>query len=270
HIYSRMNWGEPWYAGFRESQTEYRLKNQPYFQRNMMPAMLGWFSLQTATPVEDVEWMLARSAGFDAGYAFVVSEESLETNGRSKEILKLLGTWERARMANAFTETQKERMKDIKNEFSLKTLGDNVWELTEFSTFRFEHLSKVRQPGEPLFSTFQFTNQRDNAPMHFILTAKDATLSNIRLEMNRSADYALPVTLKSGESLRYYGGEKASVYDRNLNKTREIVLDSVFFQLGKGRQDLVFNCDFMEKKEHPTAALEVRVPGTPQTIKSPD
>ncbi|MCB0547341.1 MAG: hypothetical protein KDD19_07100, partial [Phaeodactylibacter sp.] len=23
HIYSRMNWGEPWYAGFRESQTEY-------------------------------------------------------------------------------------------------------------------------------------------------------------------------------------------------------------------------------------------------------
>ena len=31
HTYSRMNWGEPWYAGFRESQTEYRLKNQAYF-----------------------------------------------------------------------------------------------------------------------------------------------------------------------------------------------------------------------------------------------
>jgi len=28
HIYTRMNWGEPWYAGFRESQTQYRLKNQ--------------------------------------------------------------------------------------------------------------------------------------------------------------------------------------------------------------------------------------------------
>ena len=31
HMYTRMNWGEPWYAGFRESQTEYRLKNQAYF-----------------------------------------------------------------------------------------------------------------------------------------------------------------------------------------------------------------------------------------------
>ena len=25
HIYTRMNWGEPWYAGFRESQNKYRL-----------------------------------------------------------------------------------------------------------------------------------------------------------------------------------------------------------------------------------------------------
>jgi hypothetical protein len=44
HIYTRMNWGEPWYAGFRESQTEYRMKNQKYFKRNLMPGMLGWFS----------------------------------------------------------------------------------------------------------------------------------------------------------------------------------------------------------------------------------
>jgi hypothetical protein len=28
HLYSRMNWGEPWYGDFRESQTENRLKNQ--------------------------------------------------------------------------------------------------------------------------------------------------------------------------------------------------------------------------------------------------
>ena len=32
HIYTRMNWGEPWYAGFRESQTLYRFKNQLYFE----------------------------------------------------------------------------------------------------------------------------------------------------------------------------------------------------------------------------------------------
>ncbi|MGD8276782.1 MAG: hypothetical protein PVH00_02095, partial [Gemmatimonadota bacterium] len=56
HIYTRMNWGEPWYAGFRESQTEYRLKNQAYFRRNLMPGMLGWFQMRPGTSVADVEW----------------------------------------------------------------------------------------------------------------------------------------------------------------------------------------------------------------------
>ncbi len=125
HIYSRMNWGEPWYAGFRESQTEYRLKNQAYFQRNLMPAMLGWFSMRNNTTVEDIEWMLARSAAFNAGYAFVTSDKVLKTNGQTNEILQLIGEWEKARMSNAFSEDQKECMKDINNEFHLETLGKN-------------------------------------------------------------------------------------------------------------------------------------------------
>jgi len=55
HIFTRMNWGEPWYAGFRESQTLYRFKNQVLFQRNYMPHMLGWFALRPNTSLEDTE-----------------------------------------------------------------------------------------------------------------------------------------------------------------------------------------------------------------------
>ena len=44
HIATRYNWGEPWYAGFRQSQTLYRLKNQLFYTRNLIPRMLGWFS----------------------------------------------------------------------------------------------------------------------------------------------------------------------------------------------------------------------------------
>jgi hypothetical protein len=63
HIYTRMNWGEPWYAGFRESQTQYRLQNQKYYRRNLMPSMLGWFQMGPSTSIEDAEWLLARAAG---------------------------------------------------------------------------------------------------------------------------------------------------------------------------------------------------------------
>jgi len=78
HIYTRMNWGEPWYAGFRESQLQLRLKNQQFYRRNLMPSMLGWFSLKPETSLEDIEWMLARGAGFDAGFGLATSIEAVE------------------------------------------------------------------------------------------------------------------------------------------------------------------------------------------------
>ncbi len=268
HIYSRMNWGEPWYAGFRESQTEYRLKNQAYFQRNLMPAMLGWFSLKPSTPKEDIEWMLARSAGFDAGYAFVASEPELKANGQSQQILELIGQWEKARMAQVFSEEQKEAMKDINNEFHLEATGKDSWLLTELNSFNFKHEDKIRQPGEPLISSFQFENGLKDNEMHFILTAKDASISNIKMEINQSIDYILPVNLSAGESVRYYGGENAWIYDMDLRKIKEFKIDPSVFRLSKGKQTIIFDCDFANKKDNPFAAFEIRVPGKSESVSA--
>ncbi|MGZ3939678.1 MAG: hypothetical protein ACXVBK_12985, partial [Flavisolibacter sp.] len=114
HIYTRMNWGEPWYAGFRESQVQLRLKNQQFFRRNLMPSMLGWFSLRPETSVEDIEWMLARGAGFNAGFGLATSLETLKKHGRSGEILAAIKLWETARLNGLFTEAQQQKMQDVK------------------------------------------------------------------------------------------------------------------------------------------------------------
>ncbi len=266
HIYTRMNWGEPWYAGFRESQTEYRLSNQDYFQRNFMPAMLGWFSMRNNTPIEDIEWMLARSAGFDAGYAFVTGREQLETNGHAKEILKAIGEWEKARMGGAFTEEQKERMKDISNEFQLFSTGDNTWNLHQVHTFKFEHEDKVLQPGEPLYSTFEFDNNVEKGIMNFIITAQNALISEVMLEINNSIDVKLPVKLNRGESVRYYGGESAGIYDANLQLRGKLDLNPSMFNLNKGRQTVNFDSDFSNKNEDAKARVEIRILDKPEVI----
>jgi hypothetical protein len=244
HIYSRMNWGEPWYAGFRESQTEYRLKNQAYFQRNLMPGMLGWFSMRNNTPVEDIEWMLARSAAFNAGYAFVSGDRQFQTNGQTDEILRLIGEWEKARMGGAFSEEQKERMKDINNEFHLETLSENRWNLYQIHSFKFKHEDKVRQPGEPLFSTFKFENPEESATMNFILTAQDATISALKIEMNNCCEIAIPVSLAVGESARYSGGEKMEILNANLQKIKEIPVDTSKLQIAKGNHYYCFRLHF--------------------------
>ncbi len=267
HIYSRMNWGEPWYAGFRESQTEYRLKNQAYFQRNLMPGMLGWFSMRENTPVEDIEWMLARSAAFDAGYAFVTGDRQLETNGQAREILKLICEWEKARMSNVFTVEQKEKMKDINNEFHLETTGENSWIFSQIYSYKFKHEDKVKQPGEPTFSTFKFETKEVNSNVSFIITAQDATIASIRVEFDNCCELKIPVTLKTGESVRYSGGPNAEVFNNQLQQIKEFPVDESKLMSGSGNHSIAFDCDFSKKGNEPAVKFEVRLTGKPEEIK---
>ena len=142
HIYTRMNWGEPWGAGFRKGQTLYRFKNQLYFERNLMPHMLGWFALNQDTTREDAEWLLARAAGYDAGFALATSlastaqlaadpasAEALRQFGATPGILEAIRQWETARMAGAFPDNIKEALRDNSREFHLESAGPGRWDL---------------------------------------------------------------------------------------------------------------------------------------------
>lgn len=267
HIYSRMNWGEPWYAGFRESQTEYRMKNQAYFQRNLMPGMLGWFSMKDNTPIEDIEWMLARSAAYDAGYAFVTDDKALNANGQYAEILKLIGEWEKVRMAGAFSEKHKDQMKDINKEFHLESLGENHWQLAQIHTFKFNHEDKVRQPGEPLFSTFEFENPGVDALLNFILTAQDASISSLQIELDNCCEIKIPIALSAGQSARYYGGNTLKIFNVNLQKIKEIPIDPTTLNISKGNHSIIFDCTFTNKGTSPMAKLEVRITDQAEDIR---
>jgi hypothetical protein len=142
HIYTRMNWGEPWGAGFRKGQTLYRFKNQLYFERNLMPHMLGWFAMSGDTTREDAEWLLARAAGFDAGFALATSlastaqlaadpasAEALQKYGATPAILEAIRQWETARLAGAFPDNIKEALRDNTREFHLEPAGSGRWDL---------------------------------------------------------------------------------------------------------------------------------------------
>jgi len=265
HMYTRMNWGEPWYAGFRESQTEYRLKNQPYFKRNLMPAMLGWFKMTPETSIEDIEWMLARSAAFNAGYAFVTSYETIDENRHSDEILKLLGEWEKARIAGAFSDEQKLRMENISNEFHLKSAGEKSWNLYQVHSYKFKHEKKTRQPGEPLASLFNFENPAEGQAMNYILTAVNGDVSNIKMEIDRFKEITLPFTLKEGETAKYYGGDGVTIYNKNWRKLREIEANSSEYTVSRGAHELSFDCTFNGSNE-PYVKIEIRFTGTAEQI----
>ena len=268
HIYTRMNWGEPWYAGFRESQTQYRLQNQKYYRRNLMPSMLGWFQMGAATSLEDAEWLLARAAGFDAGFCLVTSPETVRKNGVGETILKAIQQWEAARLAGAFPENAKPSLQDIRQEFHLEAVADPGWELSPVYSRKFSH-DRMEQPGMPTSSAAQLDNPHARQTLQFILQAVGKTQADsLFFEIEGKEALALSQPLAAGEILKYTGGAEATRYDENWNRLGSVPVDPSRLQVQPGKSQLTINCR-LSGGDKPALKCEFRTVGIPQRIQAP-
>lgn len=261
HMYTRMNWGEPWYAGFRESQTQYRLLNQLYFQRNLMPAMLGWFRMSPETSLEDIEWLLARSAGFNAGYALVTSLEAVGKNGASDKILYAIREWERARMAGAFPEEVRKSMKDIKNEFHLEMDGPNNWNLYPYTIWRAEY-----KPGTGVLP-IEMKNENPDQPLQFILSSgPENEATGIQLDFDGKTKVPIPLDLPANHHIKYTGGSYIYLYDANWQLVQTGQLTQYDVTLTQGTHTLGFEAQFTTQGPEQGIKIEMKTAGLAQPI----
>lgn len=268
HIYSRMNWGEPWYAGFRESQTEYRLFNQKYYKRNLMPGMLGWFKMTASTTIEDIEWLMARSAAYNAGFAFVSDLQTVRQNGASDEIFSILNTWENARLEGKFSPAQMERMKPLENEYKLKKTTNGERWLTPVYSYKFSHARKQLQPGQPAYSHFTIENKAGDQPLRFIFTATDEAVSNIRVELNGAKTLEIPVTLEKGQTLKFTEGTDAVLYDKYWQPLRHIPMNLSLLQCTAGKQQVLVDSRFAGTGDAANLKLEFIFYGAAEKLEN--
>ncbi|HTJ11958.1 MAG TPA: family 78 glycoside hydrolase catalytic domain [Dinghuibacter sp.] len=156
HINDYLNWGEPWYGGFRESQAASRFANQPFLADNYMPPMLGWFLITARTAPEDVDWMLARAAGYGAGYALVLRSAAL-SNPHLEEIVGKFRDWDEVRNRQLLNEAQRAWLKDPSTEASL-VQRDGQWYLERFHDADYTFTARALQPGQPTDTVWSFDN----------------------------------------------------------------------------------------------------------------
>ncbi len=226
HIGSYYNWGEPWYGGFRESMQQYRIDNQALFDRNFMPHMLGWYLLTEHTTLPEMEWMLARAAGYAAGFAMVARPRALRGNARTPALLDAIREWEDARNSRAFTEVQRTQLKDPANEFHLEKTGDGTWTLHRALLSPLFTRERVdRQPGEPTASSWTVEQRWPEQRLQFRLTATGidsgtatgtppaGSARNFSLQIDRAAPLTFAVELAAGESIVCDGSDLLQVYD---------------------------------------------------------
>lgn len=268
HNNSYINWGEPWYASFRESQADHRFRLQPFFERNYMPNMLGWFLVTPTTSAEDVEWMMSVSAGYKAGYALVLRQDAYEKNPEIDRIIETIALWEQAKNRGVFTAEQRAQMRDTKNDFHLERLPDSTWRLQYYDKFRFERQLGARQPGEPDFYVWNFKNNAAEQPMHLqlMVSGEGAVLENLTLELNRYTMIDIPVTLKSGQSLVWDGSKQVKCYNDQGKLLETIQLETSPTSLRTGNHNLVVTAEKVSG-DRPVVKGVVKLKGREEVIR---
>jgi hypothetical protein len=266
HINHYENWGEPWYGGFRQSQSEYRFNNQPFLEANYLPNMLGWFSVKPNTTVEDIEWMLARGAGYNAGFALSARIEALKENKHTDEILDLIRIWEKARLSGAFNKEKREQLKDLSKEFHLEEVSDSEWKLMMFQDHDFSFEKTEVQPGQPTYAEWKFSNETGEQPFRTIISLEgEGTVSNITFEVSNYAVLTIPEKLNTGQVLSITRTGLLTITDAKGNVIKERMVKNLPI-VGDGAHTIQFDCKV--EKGSPTVKVKVRLDGKEEIIKA--
>ncbi len=251
HMNTYMNWGEPWYGGMRESHNEIRFNNQATLERNYQPNMLGWFWYQAGTTLEEMEWMLARAAGWNAGYALVVHPIAIGKNTDTDKVIEAIRTWEEAKHRKIFSESQLKLLKAGENDFSLYKINEDEFRLQYYQKLSFTHENLVLQPGQPHYSEWEFDNTTGEQDLNFRLQAKgeQGEIEDIVLELDGAQSMSIPVSLKAGYSCIFDGKGNLLLYDERGSLKKKLEVDWQQVRLAAGSHSLNISCSFSSDSE---------------------
>jgi hypothetical protein len=246
HINTCCNWGEPWYGGFRSSMAQYRIRNQAMLERNFMPKMLGWFQLTADTTLADIEWLMARSAGYNSGFAISTSQGALQGNPLTNTLLDTIRDWEALRMSDAFSTAQRAPMRDTDREFHLtRTEGGFVLHpYLPSKVYQYKHY--VRQPGEPACAEWEYTQPGIRQPLQFTLELKGlkGRIDNVAFEFDNYISFAVPFAVEVGQTLLCDGTATLRLYDAMGRQVKKHRMSAATPHLPTGPHDVIFSCDF--------------------------
>ena len=152
------------------------------YRKSFVPAELGWWGFLSSTPdhpattPDEVEYYAVRMLALDLPVSLETNLNALKANGRSEEMLKMLGEYEQLRLSGAVPKAVRDQL----------TTGE--WHMTrpgEFHPIRYTPL-QITVPGE-----VSFTNQFGDQPLKFRLQttsnlAAQGASGNISLLPNRS------------------------------------------------------------------------------------
>ncbi|MBQ1955508.1 MAG: hypothetical protein II350_07180 [Clostridia bacterium] len=242
HAFAYCNWGEPWYDDLRRGGMHaLRASHIPYFRRNLIPAMMGWYSIfdnrgrYEATSPENVEFMLSRMVAFDAGIAFFADGSAPRSHGKFGEYLDLARLWTDLRLNGDIPEAIREKMQNEESNWHLEATEEG-WKLSELVVRTVDldycdrpvhaeagvvdnHVSREVTEGLVNHSTVLWIDfpypGTEEEPMGFRIRVGTPGCGKL---IDPSFGYlSFKLTALGGDYLVYNGGTEIEHYDANYN-----------------------------------------------------
>jgi hypothetical protein len=161
-----------------------------YYRQSFLPADLGWWGFladepdHPATMPDEVDYYAVRMLALDTPVSLETNLAALKRNGRTDEMLKRLGEYERLRLSGTVPQAVREKLRT--GEWRLTRIGDKP----AFSPVRYD-VQRVTIPDE-----LTVTNTFGVQPMKFRLQAVPA-LAPVGNKANLTLLHAEPATALS-------------------------------------------------------------------------
>jgi hypothetical protein len=180
-------------------------------------------------------------------------------------VIKAIREWEEARHSKAFTESQKERLRELTSEWHLEKVGEKRWLL-----FPLAFSPKFQYPGEEKgVVEWHMENKFKEQPLRFVLRvlpdeAGVKTASNPRFEVNGNI-VSFPVQLKPNQYLVCEGTEEGLVYDCNWNLIAKVKGNGTVPLLPQGDVIVRFSCE-LEGEKTPSLWVQLKTIGEGEVV----
>ena len=264
HYLSRINENMLWNESMRTKIVETLTEKQHFYQRSLMPWMIGNFQIhladkkRKATTMEELEWFLSKAAAFNAGFGLDFSVETMRKHGLTSPMLDMINIWESLRLADAFSEQQKENMKDPYEDWHIEKKNDSTYLLyPQFISRRYYCNLKNDEWVwySPYASRFSLC----------IAVEGKGSISELSFRTPNGILY-LPCTLKAGQYLIYNFDGNAFITDQNYNKLHEVKAQGVSY-LDEGNCEVTFMCEpKSDDKKTPEVTVRFITYGKEETI----
>jgi hypothetical protein len=166
HLYARMATSDTVGVATKQFLDYGKIANAwQNYRKNFMPAELGWWGLGLDTPnspattPDEVEFHAVRMLALDTPISLETHLKTLQTNGRTEEMLRTLGQFEQLRLSNTIPQGIRDRLKT--GEWHLVETGNKL----EFYPIRYltQHVQVQRE--------WQVDNTMGTQPLKFRLWA---------------------------------------------------------------------------------------------------